>query len=150
MLYLHLAWLAGRFRKSSSAEVSDRPSNETISNTKNANITLQQTKTTSSVSKVAITGSSVIYKVLGTTELSNEIKKIIYGIWRTKTEPRYETVLKKWRNHRLKRNKNPYVADIKSVLMFLQGTYENGYLYSGICASVFMILMIFCSLLSFF
>ena len=57
---------------------SDRPSNKTTSNTRIANITLQQTKATSSVSKVTITGNSVIWEALGTTELSNEIKVIDY------------------------------------------------------------------------
>ena len=101
--------------------VSDRPSNEAISNTKSANSTLQQTKTTSSVSKVAITGSSVIYKVLGTTELSNEIKEtIVYNEMKI------------------------------PMLQILHGTQKNGCLYNGICASIFMSLMILCSLSSVF
>ena len=106
--------------------VSGRPSNETTSNTKNARITLQQTKATSSVSKVTTIDSFVTWEALGTTELSNEIKVIIYDSWRTKTKTRYEGVLKKWRHYCLQRNENPYIADIKSVLMFLHGMYKNG------------------------
>ena len=102
--------------------VSGRPSNETTSNTKNARITLQQTKATSP-------------QALGTTELSNEIKAIIYDSWRTKTKTRYEGVLKKWRHHCLQQNENPYIVDIKSVLMFLHGMYKNGWLYGGICTA---------------
>ena len=60
----------------------DRPSNETPSKTKNANITLQQTKATFSVPKVTITRSSFILEALATTELLN------------KTKIRYEGVLK--------------------------------------------------------
>ena len=32
------------------------------------------------------TGSSVIWEALGTIELSNQIKEIIYDSWRTKTK----------------------------------------------------------------
>ena len=78
---------------------SNRSSNKTTSSTKNTRITLQQKKATSSVSKITTTGSSVIWEALGTTELSNEIKEIIYDSWRTKTKTQYEGVLKKSRNH---------------------------------------------------
>ena len=43
-------------------------------------------KATSSASKVTTTGSSVIWEALGTTEFANEMKKIIYDSWRTKTK----------------------------------------------------------------
>ena len=78
---------------------SDRPSNAATSNTIKANITLQQTKATSTVSKVACTGSSIILKALRTTEISNEIEHIIYDSRRTKTKTRYEGAFKKLRNH---------------------------------------------------
>ena len=45
---------------------SDRPSNKTTTNTKNTRIAVQQTKATSSVSKVTTPGSSVIWEALGT------------------------------------------------------------------------------------
>ena len=112
---------------------SDRPSNKSTSSTKNARINFQQKKAASSVSKVTTTSSSVIWEALETTELSNEIKEIIYDLRRTKTKTRHEVVPKKWRNHCLQQNENPYIADIKTVLMFLHGVYQHGCLYSGVC-----------------
>ena len=55
-------------------------------------------QTTSFVSKITITGSYVIWKALRRTELSNEIKEIIYDSWKTKTITRYEGFVKKWWN----------------------------------------------------
>ena len=98
---------------------SDRPSNGTTSNMKNARTTLHQKKAASSVSTVTTTDSSVIWEALGTTELSNEIKEIICDSRRTKTKTRYEGALKKRRNHCLQQHENPYITDTESVLNFL-------------------------------
>ena len=120
---------------------SDSPFNETSSNMKNTNITLQQTQATSSVSKITITGSSIIWEALMTTELSNEIKETFYHSSRTKTKRRYEGILTKLRNHCIQRNENPYITDIKSVLMSLHGMYKNSCLYSGICEVPCLVLL---------
>ena len=58
---------------------SDRPSIETTSNNnnkkkkKNANIFIKQTKATTSVSKITINNTSIVWEALGTTELLNDI-----------------------------------------------------------------------------
>ena len=114
---------------------SDRPPNATTSNTRKANITLQQTKATSTVSRVACTDSSIILKALGTTEISNKIEHIIYDSRRTKKKTRYEGAFKKLRKHCIQWNENPYIADVKPVLIFLNGMHKSRCLYSGICVA---------------
>ena len=55
--------------------------------------------------------------------------------WRTSTRSRYESVLKRWKYYAISRNENPYITNIDSVLKFLHGMYNDGCLYSGLCAA---------------
>ena len=110
-------------------------SNKITGDTENANLTLSQTEGSSTVSKTETISGSLIWEALGATDLPNEVKGIIYDSWRSKTKSRYKGVLKRWRQHCIQRNENPYIADVRSVLIFLHGMYKNGCLYSGICAA---------------
>ena len=104
---------------------SGRPYKETTSNTKSANITVQQTKVTSSISG----------KSLEQQNFRIRLKKSFMIHDKKKTKTRCKGVRKKWRNHCLQRHENPYIADIKSVLRFLEGMYKKGCLYIVVCAA---------------
>ena len=44
-------------------------------------------------------------------------------------------MLKRWKCYALLQNKNPYIINTDSVLKFLHGMYNDGWLYSGFCAA---------------
>ena len=44
-------------------------------------------------------------------------------------------MLKRWKSYALSRNENPCITNIDSVLKFLHGLYNDGCLYSGLCAT---------------
>ena len=48
---------------------------------------------------------------------------------------RYDSVLKQWKCYALSWNENPYITNIDNILKFLHVMYNDGCLYSGLCAA---------------
>ena len=68
-------------------------------------------------------------------ELPQETEKVITDSGRTSTRSLYESLLKRWKFYTLSRNENPYSTSIETKLKFLHGMYNDGCLYSGLCAA---------------
>ena len=97
--------------------------------------TIKERGRSSTVSETKTTGGSFIREAISNRELPQEIEEVIADSWRTSTRSRYESVLKRWKCYAISRNENPYITNIDTVLKFLHGMYNDGCLYSGLCAA---------------
>ena len=97
--------------------------------------TIKERKSSTTTSKTKATDGSFTRKAISNRELPQEIEEVITDSWQTSSRSRYESVLKRWKSFALSWNENPYITNIDSILKFLHGMYNDGCLYSGLCAA---------------
>ena len=97
--------------------------------------TIKEKGSSSTTYTTKAAGGSFIREAISNRELSQEIEEFNTDSWRTSTRSIYESMLKRWKCYALLRNENPYITNINSILKFLHGMYNDGCLYSGLCAA---------------
>ena len=79
--------------------------------------------------------NSLIRRYISNSEFSDEVKEFIMQSWRSSTRAKYNFILSRWEVFCSKRKEDSLQPSAKSILDFLFHLYEEGYLYSGICAA---------------
>ena len=113
----------------------NRLSDSASTNKELIDFTMKERGSLSTTSKTKTTGGSFIREAISNRELPQEIEEVITDSWRTSTRSRYESVLKRWKCYAISRNENSCITNIDSVLRFLHAMYNDGCLYSGLCAT---------------
>ena len=117
------------------AATPNRLSDLAITGKKCIDFTVKERGSSSTTSKTKATRGSFIREAINNRELPQEIEEVIADSWQTSKRSRCESVLKRGKCYPFLWNENPYITNTDSVLKFLHGMYQDGCLYSGLCAA---------------